>query len=289
MVGVAVAGWIVARQLTAPLRSVQSTIRRFSNGDLSARVGSHLAERGDDLGKLAGDFDRMADRVEEMIRGRDRLLHHLSHEMRSPLARLRFAIELARSEEGDRDAYLKRADREVDRLDGLMGEMLQMARSVEGMSEADKQTVDLSELLSDAVQRASIDADAAGVKLEQLPSPDVAFPGHVELLSRAIDNVLLNAIKYSPEGGTVKVSARHDDSLITIFIEDEGPGVPPAELKTLFEPFYRASNSAPGQGYGLGLAIVASSLLAHGGYAEAENVKPNGLVVRLTVRRTRTE
>lgn len=284
MVGIAVAGWVVARNLTAPLRSVQAAINQFANGDLSARVGTHLSTRGDDMGRVARDFDHMADGVEEMIRGRDRLLHHLSHEMRSPLARLRFALELARGADTQDDTYIDRADLEIDRLDKLMDEMLQLARSENDANPIAETVVSLAQLVEETAERVAMDAQAANVRIEfDTMNHDVSVSSKGELLDRAIENVVRNAIKYSPEGGAVTVSCRSEDGVAVLDVQDQGPGVPPNEHAALFEPFYRASNSAPGQGYGLGLAIVARAMRQHGGRVETQNVEPSGLRVRMTI------
>lgn len=285
--GIALAGWVVARNMTAPLRSVQTTIKRFANGDLSARVGAHLAARGDDMGRLAGDFDRMAEHVAKMIESRDRLLHQLSHEMRSPLARLRFAIELSRGDASADDSYLQRADKEVDRLDRLMDEMLQMARAQSLPNQRALEDIGLNEFLDAAVSRATLDAQARQVSLSFNRGDDAVFAGYPDLLERAIDNVLRNAVKFSPEGGTITVAGGAHDDAILIEVADEGPGVLPGELSELFEPFYRASNSDAAEGYGLGLAIVASAMRAHDGHAEAENRRRGGLCVRLRFPRRR--
>ncbi|MEO1574205.1 MAG: HAMP domain-containing sensor histidine kinase [Pseudomonadota bacterium] len=282
IVGIAIAGWIVARSLTAPLRSVQTTINRFAHGDLSARVGEHLTARGDDMGRLAGDFDRMANGVEKMIQSRDRLLHQLSHEMRSPLARLRFAIELARGKNEGEETYLHKADLEIDRLNALMDEMLQLARTERLPNERRPQSLSLDELLDEAMERAALAAEEKEVTFERSGETDITLLGQGDLLGRALDNVVGNAVKYSPVGGRVTVWAKRRADRIDVRITDQGPGVPRSELDDLFEPFYRASNSTQ-DGYGLGLAIVASALRAHHGRARATLADGGGLMVVLEI------
>lgn len=282
IVGIAIAGWVVARSLTAPLRSVQTTINRFAHGDLSARVGEHLTSRGDDMGRLAGDFDRMANGVEKMIQSRDRLLHQLSHEMRSPLARLRFAIELARGKNEGDETYLHKADLEIDRLNALMDEMLQLARAERLPNERRPQSLSVDELLDEAIERTALAAEERRVTLVRAGETGITLLGQADLLARAMDNVLGNALKYSPEGEQVDLSAHKVDGTVEIRIADKGPGVPRSELDDLFEPFYRASNSSQ-DGYGLGLAIVASALRAHNGRARATLRAGGGLEVVLSI------
>lgn len=286
IVGIALAGWFVARSLTAPLRSVQTTINRFANGDLSARVGEHLTSRGDDMGHLAGDFDRMANGVEKMIQSRDRLLHQLSHEMRSPLARLRFAIELARGKNEGDETYLAKADREIDRLNALMDEMLQLARSERLPNERQSQTLSLDELIDESIERTGLAAEERQISVHHDGETNIRFQGQGDLLKRAFDNVIGNAVKFSPVGGRIDISTSRTDADVTIRIADQGPGVPASELTDLFEPFYRASNTSE-DGYGLGLAIVASALRAHNGRAHATLGADGGLVVTLQIPITR--
>lgn len=277
-------GWRVARSISQPVYAVQNAARRMANGDLSARVASPLTAARDELGQLARDFDHMAARVQSLVERQRSVLQDVSHEFRSPLARLGLALELARSDAGDIELpSLDRAEREIGRLDRLIGEVLELARMEDQLPGMARQPFDLAELARERLNEAQPEADARKLKLQfDAGSGAVAIDGSRILLGRAIDNLLSNAIKFSPRGGTVTVAVR-DAGALLIEVADSGPGVPPAELESLFRPFFRGSNAARADGQGLGLAIVSRVVTAHGGQCQAENRADGGLRVTLTL------
>jgi two-component system sensor histidine kinase CpxA len=272
--------YALALHLTSPLRRLQNALERFGHGDFSARAGSH---RRDELGQLARTFDQMAERIQTLHAAERRLLLDISHELRSPLARLGVAVELARSG-GDRDASLNRIQKEADRLNSLVGQLLQVTRAEGDPGSLRSEPVRLDELVADVVNDCSIEAQARHCSLEWKGSAPVTTTGDPELLRRATENVIRNAIRYAPEKTPVQVSIEPNGSKATVRVRDYGPGVPPESLSRIFDPFYRVEsdrNRANG-GVGLGLSIARRAIELHKGKLVAHNADP-GLLVEMEV------
>jgi signal transduction histidine kinase len=268
---------VVARHLSRPLERIQAVVRRVAAGELSSRVGGDLVARRDEYGRLAEDFDRMAARIEGLVNSRDQLLHDVSHELRAPLSRLRFALELAREDRSEE--LLERADREIARIDALVGELLALARLDHATDRALPQ-VEVDALMQDVLDAEQPQAEHAGVKLAAVLEP-LKSPGDSEGLRRAFENVLRNALRHAPSGGAVDVALSRERDEVVLRIADRGPGVAPEELGRLFEPFFRGQAASGREGHGLGLAIVARVMRAHRGRAEARNREGGGLEVAL--------
>jgi two-component system sensor histidine kinase CpxA len=264
--------YFLARHLTAPLRQLQAAVERFGRGDFSARTAS---TRADELGDLARTFDRMADRIQSQVESERRLLGDISHELRSPLARLGVAVELARTGE-DRDAALDRVQKEADRLNELVGQLLEMHRSPAAMS-----PLRLDVLLRQVAEEASLEAQAKGCRIRFEGPPEVTIRGDAELLRRAVENMLRNAIRYSPDDSLVELTLTVGGTA-RICVRDRGPGVPPEAVPRLFDPFYRVGTDRDRRsgGVGLGLAIARRAVEAHGGTIHAHNREP-GLEVTI--------
>lgn len=263
--------------LTSPVRSLERAVERFGRGDFSARVKS---KRRDELGQLARTFDQMAERIQTLLAAERRLLLDISHELRSPLARLSVAVELARSGE-DREAALNRIQKEADRLNALVGELLQVTRAEGDPSSLRLQPVRLDELLGETVQDCIVEAEARDCRLDfQAPRP-VSIQGDPELLRRAVENVIRNGIRHAPAGTAVEVNIE-SNSTTRIRVRDYGSGVPPEHLPHIFDPFYRVEtdrNRSSG-GVGLGLAIARRAVELHKGRIQARNAQP-GLLVEI--------
>ncbi len=256
---IAVMCWVLTLHLVNPVRELRATVREFGAGHLTLRTES---KRHDELGDLARDFDLMADRIETLLTSERRLLQDVSHELRTPLARLVLAVELMRPEE---------AKQEVARLSSLIGELVDMTRAEGGMVNVNSETVDLSALLDETASRYNV-----VLAIE----PHLHCQGHAALVRRALDNVLQNAVRYSPEGHPPTLSATSKDGSVVIYVRDFGPGVPEEALLDLFRPFYRAVPND--EGVGLGLAIAQRAVRLHRGDIRARNVHP-GLEVAITV------
>jgi len=280
---------VLAWSLTRPIRHLRRAAAAIAEGRLETRVAALVGRRADELGELGRDFDQMTQQLQQLIASQRRLLHDVSHELRSPLARLQAAVGLARQNRERTGPMLERIEREAIRLDGLVGELLALARLEAGNALPPLETVDLVELVAAIVDDARFEARANG--------RDVAFAGgdaatatvRAELLHRAFENVIRNAIKYTRDASAVEVRARvrgepgAGTATFVLEVADRGPGVPDADLDAIFEPFYRARNGAAEHGFGLGLAIARRAIEAHGGRIAAANREGGGLLVEIEV------
>jgi signal transduction histidine kinase len=276
LAGVLVLCYLLAWYLTSPLRKLQTAIERFGRGDFSARAHS---TRRDELGQLACTFDQMAERIENLVAAQRRLLLDISHELRSPLARLGVSVELARSGT-NRDAALDRIQKESERLNTLVGQLLQTTRAEVDPDALRAQAVRLDELLADVVNDGSVEAAARGIVVNSDTPGPVVISGDAELLRRATENVIRNAIRYAPPQTSVEVRLTRDESAVHISVRDYGPGVPEEALDRIFDPFFRVEqdrNRGSG-GVGLGLAIARRAIELHKGKLRARNAHPGLLV-----------
>ncbi len=270
--------YMLAIHLASPLRNLRRALERFGRGDLGVRY--HLSRR-DEIGDLARAFNRMADQVHTLLLAERRLLQDVSHELRSPLARLGFAVELARTSP-DREAALGRIHKEADRLNHLVDELLQLTRAEGDPGARNVEAVDLGGLLHELVADCALEADARPCGLELSGERSALVEGDQELLRRAGENVLRNAIRHAPAGSVVEVVLTRQGDRAEIAIRDRGPGVPREALAEIFEPFFRVEGDRDRSsgGVGLGLAIARRAVELHGGRVSAFNANP-GLVVTI--------
>lgn len=275
-------GWVTARSISRPVAALQAATQRMAAGELSTRVGGRWAQQDDELGQLAADFDRMAGRIEALVAHERGVLQDVSHELRSPLARLHLLLDLARrTPPGEAGPHFERAEQEIARLDQIIGDSLALARLEGGLPGMEPETIAFGELVAARIDACRIEADARGIVLDAPLLLPLSLRGNAALLERAVDNLLSNAIKFSPRGGRVDILLRRDGDAAELAVRDHGPGVPAAELEALFRPFFRGSNGARAAGHGLGLAIVQRIAAAHGGRVRADNAVPQGLRVLL--------
>lgn len=273
---------ILAWYLTQPVRLMQTGFGRLALGDFTARLGPAMGRRRDEIADLARDFDSMAMRLAELVAARDRLLADVSHELRTPLARLNLAIALARQEPAKLEVSLDRIGGEAAKLDEMVGELLTLAKLESGSSPANEY-FDFAEVLKAVVKDARFEAASKNLKVLDMIQPadeEWLAPGSGRLVARAIENIVRNALRYSPEGGTVAVALRRRGGLFELSVTDEGPGVPEDDIAALFRPF---GVSADGSGFGLGLAIAQRAILVHGGTITARNRRPHGLEMKVTI------
>jgi len=287
LIAIALAGLafsaMLAAYLASPIHRLQLGFGRLAQGDLSVRLGPTMGRRKDEVADLARDFDAMAERLQELVAARDRLLHDVSHELRSPLARMRLAADLLRRDPARLEASLDRIDREAGNLDALVGELLTLAR-LESDAGSSDDYFDLLEVLQLVAVNARFEAEAQGVSLRvDLPidgaDDDWVVVGSGQLVHRAFENILRNALRFSPQGAAVRLAlARDGVERCMITIEDEGPGIAEGEATRLLDPFVQGTNRS-GAGFGLGLGIARRAIAASGGSVALANRPTGGLCV----------
>jgi signal transduction histidine kinase len=274
--------WAAAVWLVSPIRSLTATVERFGRGDLSARWHTR---RRDEIGYLARAFNETAERLQQLLTSERRLLADISHELRSPLARLKFAVRLARTSP-DPTLALDRIERDVDRITSMVSELVEITRA-EGDPEARKfEVVDLEQVVNDIVSEERLDAELRECSLQVSGQLEQTLWGDPELLRRAVANVLRNAIRYSPSHSVVEVRFAETTDTSIVEIRDYGPGVAEELLSQIFKPFFRTEESRDTNngGIGLGLSIAMRAVQVHQGTITAENAKP-GLKVRIVLPR----
>jgi two-component system OmpR family sensor kinase len=277
--------FLLARYLTAPVNRLRDATQRITAGDLNVRVVPSLKGRKDELGLLAADFDAMAVRVRSLIEAKHQLLRDVSHELRSPLARLQIALSLAQRGTPGVQENLARIGREADRLEQLIARALLLVRLERPALGVESELVDVGALLREIVSDVGIEADVRRARVRLTLADTLEVTGDREALRSAFENVLRNAVRYSPAESTLQVRARRAGNSIEVLIEDSGPGVPDKDLTRIFEPFYRvdASRDRAEGGEGLGLAIAARAVALHQGSIEASNLPQAGLAVRIVL------
>ena len=281
--------WL-ARHLSAPVVALRAGVRRIARGDLSARVGEEV-EGGDELSDLGRDFDLMAGRIESLVEAQRRLLGDISHELRSPLARLSVALGIARQRAGEPapelHAALDRIEREAERLNTMIGELLTLTRLESDEEDVRKARVGLRALVLDVVADADFEARGRDRGVRALVLEDCDLLGNEELLRSAVENVIRNAVRHTAEQTEVEVELRcrpeGGTHWAVISVRDHGTGVPEAALGELFRPFYRVADARERKtgGAGLGLAITRRAVELHGGTVQARNAEGGGLIVEM--------
>lgn len=275
--------YLLALYLTSPLKTLRSTVHAFAEGNLEARVSPELGTRRDELADLGREFDHMAEQIAALIAAQKRLLADISHELRSPLARLAVALELARRNSTER-AYsaLDRIEQEAERVNKLVGQLLTITRLESGAERVPPETVALEELVLAVIDDADFEAKPLHKSVRAIELERCRVRGSSELLRSAIENIIRNAIRYTAAGTAVEVSLRWRLDTAVLAVRDHGPGVPEAELEHIFEPFYRVSEARErwSGGVGLGLSIAERTVRLHNGTIRAENL-PDGLQVTI--------
>ncbi len=275
---------IMAWYLSKPIRNLRAAFASVADGDLEVRPGAIMGGRSDELADLSREFDVMVQRLRMLMSGQKRLLHDVSHELRSPLARLQMAIGLARQQPDKIDASLDRIERESVRMDKLVGELLTLSKLEAGALKPAQDEISVEELLFDLQDDARFEAAAHEVKFESVGNSAVTIKGDAGLLHSAIENVLRNAIKQTVAGSTVMLEVNPDvaGGMLRLLVLDRGPGVPDDELEAIFGAFFRGSSaSGKADGHGLGLAIAQRVVAAHGGTIRAANRQGGGLSVEI--------
>ncbi|MES2546502.1 MAG: ATP-binding protein, partial [Pseudomonadota bacterium] len=286
---------MLAWYFSKPIKQLRFAFESAAGGNLDARVGTLMQGRRDELADLGTAFDVMVSRVSQLIQSQTHLMHQVSHELRSPLARLQIAIGLIKQQTAQSDTVhpvsekiatsLNRIETESVRMDHLVGELLTLSRLESGMTALQKEPIDLNELLQELVEDANFEGATNHVHVQCAANAAIQIQAQPDLLQRAIDNVVRNAVKYSPANATVDVSASIDQAAkqVVIRVMDKGPGVKTSDLEAIFKPFYRANaDTETGvKGYGLGLAITKQIIEAHAGEISASSTVNAGLVITI--------
>lgn len=276
-------GWWVARSVSRPVEAMRDATKKMAEGDFATRVDRRWSNAHDELGQLASDFNGMAERIELLVAHDRGVLQDLSHELRSPLARLHLILDLAQHSASKEDAakHFQHAEQEIARMDRMTTEMLALSRLEGGLPGMEHDDVDVAELAKERLDAARVEAHVRGIDLQIADVGPVIVHGSGILLERALDNIIANAIKFSPDQGRVEVSVEQRQHYAEICVRDHGRGVPAEELGSLFRPFFRGTNAMHANGHGLGLAIVQRVAQVHGGEVTAQNAEGGGLAVTM--------
>lgn len=287
LVGSLLFAFLLARNVSGPIIALRRAFLEVGRGNLKVRLGPGTARVPDELESLRTDFDITTARLQVLVEGQRRLLHDVSHEVRSPVARLQLALDLIRQQPARAAELLDRMERECGRIDRLMEELLTLSRLEARAFGSLDQVVDLAEILQMIGEDAEFEAEPHAIEIRLQIPQTLSLLGHADLLHRAIENVVRNALIHSPKGGvvTLHASASSNQAQWLLTIEDQGPGVPAADLEAMFLPFKRLADSSHGDGHGLGLAISREAIRAHGGRIVAENRSEGGLRVRIELPR----
>ena len=282
---------MLAWYFSKPIKQLRFAFESAANGNLDARVGSVMQGRRDELADLGSAFDVMVSRVSQLIQSQTHLMHQVSHELRSPLARLQIAIGLIKQQSTQSkldinekiSTSLNRIETESVRMDHLVGELLTLSRLESGVTALQKERIDLNELLQELVEDANFEGIGNNIKVEYVPTANIYIQAQADLLQRAIDNILRNAVKYTPKNSVVALATTINsiNKSVVLTVKDAGNGVTDSELDEIFKPFYRANNSESAHGYGLGLTIAKQIIESHAGKVMAENIPNAGLQVTI--------
>jgi signal transduction histidine kinase len=277
---------LLAHYLSAPIWRLRLATQRLANGDLDARAGENIGRRSDEIADLVRDFDSMAERIRDLLGNQRRLLGDVSHELRSPLARLRVALALARryEDEAQRPAH-ERIEMEIERLDDMIGRILLLSRLEAGETSLSTAELDLNEVVESVLEDARYEAERTGHSLAFTAEANFRAEANEDLVRSSIENVLRNALYYTSGDDPIEVTLSESPGGAMLRVRDHGPGVPPETLPNLFRPFYRVDDSrvTGTGGAGLGLAIAKRAIVAHGGTISARNATPHGFIVEITI------
>jgi two-component system sensor histidine kinase CpxA len=276
----------LAHYLSQPIWQLRLATKRLASGDLNARAGEKLGKRSDEIADLVRDFDAMAEQIRELLENQKRLLSDVSHELRSPLARLRVALALARrnEDESQRSSH-ERIETEIERLDEMIGRVLTLSRLESGQLKLSTSELDLNELIESVLADARFEAARTGHDIDFTSDVHLQVQANEELLRSSIENVVRNALYYTSGNVPIQVHLSSENGHAVLRVRDDGPGVPPEALADLFRAFYRVDDSRVNitGGTGLGLAIAKRAILAHSGTITAQNARPHGLIMEIRI------
>lgn len=278
--------YLLARSLTAPIRDLRKATQQMTEGDYSVRV-DQFNRRRDEIADLSRDFNIMAERTQSLLQSQKRLLRDVSHELRSPLTRQNLALELARQRFSDAEPYLARIEKESGRLSELIDQLLILTRLEGNVDNSSKERIKLHELLSIIICDADFEAASRNRSIAIQNLDKVTILGSMEMLDRALENVIRNGLRYTAVGESVEITLVKGEEYVTIIVRDHGPGVPQEYLTKIFDPFFRVAKSRDRDsgGTGVGLAIAKQAILMHNGSIEAKNHREGGLAIEIRLPR----
>lgn len=280
----ALSAYSLTRSLVRPIAQLRNGLSALAHGRFDVRIRNAMDGRRDEIAELVTDFDATAKRLEEFRLSQRRLFSDVSHELRSPLTRLQASLGVIEQNPARSPAMMERISREIERMDGLIGEILTLARLADGQeTETERQTLDLIDLLQEIIVDAAFEAQARDVRIELLGPDRFIAKVNGELIYRAFENVIRNAVKYTAQGTLITVVARIEGEILRLRVTDQGPGLQESELEWIFEPFSRSQSAERNGGYGLGLAIAKQAVESHGGRIAASLAEAGGLAVTLEV------
>lgn len=273
--------WL-ARYLLHPVYQLREATHGIAAGDFAQRVAPGLGSRRDEIADLAHDFDHMAERIEQLMASQMQLLGDISHELRSPLARLVVALELAQQkQDGKSSAEFERIALETERMNELIGQVLAITRMESGAGKIIREAIDVNVLLENLVANCNFEVSADDKRIVIVESDAAIIEGDPALITSALENVIRNAARYTEPGTTVDIDMRVAQNKLEIRVRDHGPGIPDPMLDRIFDPFVRVGDARDrgSGGYGLGLAIAQRSIALHGGEIDADNHPDGGLQI----------
>lgn len=276
----------LAWYITRPIRHLREATNQFAQGKLGIRVMHNIGNRKDEIADLASDFDHMAEQVQKLIVTQKRLLNDVSHELRSPLARLQVAIEMSRQQPYRIEELMHRIEKESQRLDELVGELLTLSRLESDTQKNEEDYFDINGLVASIVDDARFEARNQNKQVILNQAGEILIKRNIELLRRAMENIIRNAFFYTPEQAEVTINIRHKNNYVVITVCDSGKGVSEEKLTDLFQPFVRIDDDRQNMkvpGYGLGLAIARRAVEIQKGIIKAYNHPKGGLCVEIQI------
>ncbi len=274
---------LLAWYFTKPISLLRQSFSRLAEGQLDTRIGKKMGRRRDELVELGQNFDDMAGKISQLMTVQQRLLHDVSHELRSPLARMQAAVGIAEQQPEKTQEILNRIERESQRMSDLVGELLVLSRLETGVTDNVHIEICLNELLDEIISDARFEASSKNIQIHYSAVEDIFITVRSELIHRAIENILRNAIKFSPPDADINltISTDEDNHRLYIVIEDNGPGVAEGDIESIFKPFFRGQLTKRNDSIGLGLAIAYRAVNAHHGEIKASNRPGGGLRVEV--------
>lgn len=277
--------WL-ARYTIKPIIELRTASHSFARGNLKTRIVGKAINRFDEIGDLAADFNDMAEKIEKMIGSQRRLFSDISHELRSPLARLQLSLELLQKKSSDADQQmLARIGREISRMNALIEELLQFSKLESGEVSGVTEAISMQTILKRVCNDAGFEGKAHNCTVRLIADEDITIAGIPKLIERAIENILRNALKYSPNDSEITLKLQRLEKAAQVTIADRGPGIPEEELQKVFAPFYCLSEDRNPQkgGIGLGLAIAQRAIKLHNGQIVLKNHPDGGLIATITL------